>query len=57
VGQELRVKNLPCQILGVLAVKGQSPNESIKRRGVRRDKPAWCRGCKSPTGKERATPS
>ena len=26
VGQELRVKNLPCQILGVLAVKGQSPN-------------------------------
>ena len=25
---------------------------------VRRDKPAWCRGCKSrPTGKEPATPS
>jgi hypothetical protein len=24
---------------------------------VRRDKPACCRGCKSPTGKEKATPS
>jgi len=26
LGQELRVKNLPCQVIGVLAGKGQSPN-------------------------------
>jgi excisionase family DNA binding protein len=30
---------------------------SCRPFGVRRDKPACCRGCKSPTGKETATPS
>jgi len=32
---------------------GDSPQLSYGRQsGVRRDKPACCRGCKSPTGKE-----
>jgi hypothetical protein len=42
---------------GDLARSDRRTGTSRRLHVVRRDKPACCRGCKSPTGKETATPS